>query len=365
MIQHTFKILYFLYKSKKNSSGQCPIYCRVTVNREKTQFSTHKFINVKDWDSKRQIVKGRSTENNEVNICLETLKQRIRNKETELMKMGKEVTILKIKNSLEGKTVFKKGIISVADYHQQIIVGKLNKGYSQSSVSSYQATVKYIREFIRQHYKCSDLPLSEIEYNFILEFEGYVKGNTDCKQNGTMKHIQRLKRIINFAIENEWLDRNPFLRYKSKFEPTNRTYLTLDELNKIEQKDFSIPRLQLVKDLFVFACYTGKGYKDMMNLSPLNISIRLNGKKWLVGERSKTNVQSDVPLLPKPLEIIERYKTHPERINNGRLFPSDYVQHTGDSKKFTYIETFSFFFGKHFIPPSLQQSPQCGFRVHT
>ncbi|MBI4945925.1 MAG: phage integrase SAM-like domain-containing protein [Bacteroidetes bacterium] len=311
MKRHTFNILFWLYKSKKNSAGESPIYCRITVNGIQTQLSTHRYIKPLDWNSAKGMVKGRSDEAVEHNKYLEALKQKIRNKETELMKLGRDVTARSIKSSLDGNTVNKKGIVEVADYHQAIIESKLNKGYSQSSISSYTATVKYIKAFIRHHYKCADLSLSEIEYNFILEFEKYVKGHTDCNQNGTMKHIQRLKRIIHFSIENEWLDRSPFMRYKAKYERTNREFLTLDELTKIEQKDFSIPRLQLVKDLFVFACYTGKGYKDMMNLKPENISIRLYGKKWLVGERSKTNVQSDVPLLPKPLEIIERYTPYP------------------------------------------------------
>lgn len=335
-----------------NSEEESPVYCRITINGERAELSTHRYIKEKNWDSSKGLAKGRTQDKVDLNDFIATFTQKIKVHETQLMKLGREVTASNIKNALSENTTVKKGIVEIAEYHQQTIHSKIGKGYSGNTVEHYKTTERYIKEFIREHYKCPDFPFSEVKHNFIVEFELYIKGHTTCMQNGTMKHIVRLKRITNFAIENGWLDKSPFLRYKAKYERTNRQFLTLDELTKIERKEFSIPRLQLVKDLFVFACYTGKGYKDMMNLTPENISIRLNGKKWLVGERSKTNVLSDVPLLYKPLEIIERYQTHPEVLNSGKLFPTisnqklnAYLKEVADLSEVS--KALTFYIGRH------------------
>jgi len=144
---------------------------------------------------------------------------------------------------------------------------------------------------------------------------------TPCRNNTLMKHIERIRKIVNLAIKNEWLERDPFMKYKLAFTRTTREFLSADELASIEAKEFSISRLQFTKDLFVFSCYTGLSYIDSFNLTLQNISLGIDGEYWITTYRQKTDQPVRIPLLPKAMAIIEKYKDHPAVIANGKLLP--------------------------------------------
>ncbi len=137
-----------------------------------------------------------------------------------------------------------------------------------------------------------------------------------------MKHIERLRKMVSLAFKMEWLDKDPFIKFEAKYEKKERGFLTLEELQSIENKVFMIQRLQLIKDLFVFSCYTGLSYGDVMNLTTDNICKGIDGKQWIYSKREKTNVPVKIPILSKALDIIKKYESHPNRINKQTLFPT-------------------------------------------
>jgi site-specific recombinase XerD len=164
-----------------------------------------------------------------------------------------------------------------------------------------------------------------LSYKFITDFEYYLRNKTPEKgpkalnNNGLMKHIERFCKMINLAVRMEWIDRNPFHAYQLKFDKVEREYLTKDELARIEAKKFNIVRLQVVQDLFVFSCYTGLAYIDVFNLTPVNLIEKSENNIWIVTNRQKTNEPARVPLLPKALAIIEKYKGHPQALAEGKV----------------------------------------------
>ncbi len=127
--------------------------------------------------------------------------------------------------------------------------------------------------------------------------------------------------MINMAIRNEWIERDPFAKFQARFIRNDREFLSQEELAAIEVKEFKILRLQWAKDLFVFSCYTGLAYCDVMGLTKENISIGIDGDYWIMTSRKKTNQPVRVPLLPKALELIEKYKSHPKALVMGTVFP--------------------------------------------
>src|SRR5690606_19161949 len=139
--------------------------------------------------------------------------------------------------------------------------------------------------------------------------------------NGVMKHLERLKKMTSLAVRLEWIPRDPFEKYQLKFHRVDREYLEEDELEAIENKEFKIIRLQWIRDLFVFSCYTGLAYVDTMNLTPDNISIDVEGEYWIITTRQKTGLPLRILILPKALEIIEKYRNHPRALEKGTLFP--------------------------------------------
>jgi site-specific recombinase XerD len=137
-----------------------------------------------------------------------------------------------------------------------------------------------------------------------------------------MKHIQRLRRMVTLAYHMEWIDRDPFVKFKPKLEKKEREFLTEKELERIEQFSTSIERLAVVKDLFVFGCYTGICYGDIMDLNKSNVVRGIDGNLWLMANRNKTGTPFKIPILPVAEKLINKYQNHHRTHFNGKLLPS-------------------------------------------
>lgn len=198
---------------------------------------------------------------------------------------------------------------------------------SRNTLQHYQTTAKYLFRFLNENQNSSDIPLNQLNYKTIAEFESYLRAyhpvdhHKSLANNGVMKHLQRLRKMVNMAVKLEWIDKSPFENYKLSFKKTERPYLTQDELAAIEAQIFSIERLQSVKDLFIFACYTGLAYIDVYKLTSKNLVKGIDGNDWIHTKREKTDTPVHIPLLPQAITIIKRYRNHVRALHEGTLFP--------------------------------------------
>lgn len=197
----------------------------------------------------------------------------------------------------------------------------------KDTLRSYKTSQRYILEFIKGKYKTSDVYLENLNYQFIIGFENFLR-NYACKKslrkignNTTIKHIKRLRKMINMAIALEWLNKDPFIKFKAKLEKREREFLTQIELKFIEDYESKISRLDLVKDLFLFSCYTGIAYADIMELTNKNILKGIDGNLWIETTRVKTKTTVRLPLLEVPETILSKYKTDIRAIAIDKLFP--------------------------------------------
>ncbi len=126
--------------------------------------------------------------------------------------------------------------------------------------------------------------------------------------------------MINVAIRNEWLTKDPFAKFQGRFIRKDRGFLNEAEIERLEQKVFAIERLSWARDLFVFSIYTGLAYCDVMALTEQNLTIGIDGKHWIITARKKTAQSVRFPILPKALEILLKYKSDPRAISSGTLF---------------------------------------------
>src|SRR5690606_22500911 len=139
--------------------------------------------------------------------------------------------------------------------------------------------------------------------------------------NGVMKHLERLKKLANMAVTMDWLEKDPFSKYRLHLDKVERGHLSKEELAVLEKKNFSIVRLQSVLDMLLFSCYTGLAYVDISKLSREHICKGIDGKDCLMTKREKTNTLVKVPLLPQAVQLISKYKNHPAAVANETLFP--------------------------------------------
>lgn len=157
-------------------------------------------------------------------------------------------------------------------------------------------------------YPAKDIYLRQLKYEFITGFEHYIrttpiKANDPCTNNGTMKHLERLRKMVTWAAKNEWIDRDPFSNFKLNFKKTEREHLTAAELNAVIATEMPSASLQKVRDLFLFSCYTGLAFTDLMELKPVHIIEGTNYTKRISTTRAKTDVWVNVPLLQPAAEI--------------------------------------------------------------
>jgi len=182
-------------------------------------------------------------------------------------------------------------------------------------------------EYILKEYEETDIFLSKLDYSFVIGFEDFLRsyvpkpGQSKIGNNTAMKHIKRLRRMVTLAYRMEWLDRDPFVNFKMKIEKKEREFLTSEELNSIEDFNSSIERLVVVKDLFVFSCYTGISYGDIVELTSNNIVIGIDGNPWIMADRVKTGIPFKIPLLHQAQALVEKYKDHLRTQSSINLLP--------------------------------------------
>lgn len=309
------------HTSKQNDS-LLPIYFRITVNGQRAEISTGESTTSDQWSQPKNRVKGYGEKIQIINARLDSLLIKAKKACQYLMDKDKLISAVTIKNQMLGIGPNFQTIIKCFESFVKEITLKIGSEYEPGTLKNYNVTLGHLKEFISKQYHVNDIPLKDLNYKFITEFELMCKTDWNCKRSSTSaKHIQRIRKVISIAIANEWLEKDPFILYKGKQEKATIKFLTQEELKALEEKEFEIERLDRVRDIFIFSCYTGYAYSDVEKFSPNDIVTGMDGLKWIYTDRAKNESKSNVPLLPKALAIIEKYKSHPEVINKNRLLP--------------------------------------------
>jgi integrase/recombinase XerD len=265
---NTFGISFFLKKDKAKNE-KIPIYARITVDKKYCDVSLKYDVAIENWNQKKGMAKGKSKEIQNLNTFLEQIRSRLVECYQELQLRKKLITAEAVKKLYLGEEEKEHSLMNVFEYHNSEMKRELEPGTQKN----YGTTKRYLESFLKQKFNTSDIYLSHLNYKFLADFVKFVKENPldpkkPCTQNGTMKHVERLRKVVNLSIKNEWLERDPFLKFSPHFVKKDRGFLLLEEIEAIENKVFSIDRLKLVKDRFVFSCYTGLAYADAMKLVP-------------------------------------------------------------------------------------------------
>lgn len=317
-MKSTFRILFYLKRDKQKVDGTIPIWCRITVDGQVTRFNSKLDINPEIWDSKSARAIGRTKEAIEANSLLETIKASIYKVYHELQTRENNVNAERIKNAFLGFEIKSQTILELFKRHNEDIEKLVGINKTKATLQKYEIAYKRVSDFIRQQYNCSDISLKDINHQFLCDFEIYLMTSCKCASNTTAKFLQRLRTIIILAKNNGWIHTDPFANYKIRFKKVDRGYLTHEQIEIIIQKTFATKRLEHVRDIFIFSCYTGLAYIDVKNLRETSIRTSFDGNLWIMGKREKTGVNFNVPLLDIPKQILDKYAG---TLPNGMLLP--------------------------------------------
>jgi site-specific recombinase XerD len=320
-MQSKISILFYAKRAKSTSDGLVPIYLRVTVNGQRIEQSTKRYVEPIKWSSEQGKMKGNSEEARALNTYLDILKAKVYDIQKEIIHDGEVANFENIRNKLLGLETRKRMLVPIFEDHNKKVEALLNDEFAPGTLERYRTSLKHTVDFLQWKYKISDIDITKIDHSFVTEYEFYLRSEKKCANNTAVKYIKNFGKIIRICIANGWIDKNPFVNYKSKVKEVERVFLVEEELQTMADKEFQIERLNQVKDIFLFSCFTGLAYIDVKKLTKNNINIGIDGERWIFTNRQKTDTKSNIPLLPMAEQIIAKYKDHPQCINEGKLLP--------------------------------------------
>jgi site-specific recombinase XerD len=314
-------ILFYGSIARTTQNKLLPIYMRVTINGERFETSSHRYLESNKWSAAAGKAKGNTDEVRSINNYLDMLKQKAYNFQKELIQEGRPVNIENFKDKWLGKSNKPVMLIEIFQQHNDQVVELIGKDFAPGTVERYKTSLSHTRSFMQWKYKISDIDIRKLNYEFISGYEFWLKSVRRCNHNSTMKYLANFKKIVILCLKNGWLSKDPFVGFKLSKKEVVREFLTKEEMQLILSKQFVSERIGQVRDIFLFSCYTGLAYADVKKLKRSEIITGVDGEKWVFTSRQKTNTASRIPLLSQALQIIEKYTDHPQCDAADRLLP--------------------------------------------
>lgn len=318
MKRNTFRILFYLKRNTLKKNGLGSIMCRITINGTISQFSCKLEVDEKSWDVKSGKISGRSFVAQEINQQLDKIRIGIVKAYHEVIERDGYATAEKVKCLFQGVGQGCKTLLSLFKQYNENYSKQVGKIKSQRSYWKYCTVYNHLHEFIRYRYNIEDIALRELSTTFMTDFELYLRTEKNHSTNTVWSYMMPLRSVIYDAINRGWLQRNPFYAYRIAREETQREFLTGEEITMFINKSLKRKNYELVRDLFIFCCFTGFSWRDMYNLTNDNLLISFDGHLWIKTNRQKTKTETNMRLLDTAKHIIEKYKDVAE---NNKLLP--------------------------------------------
>lgn len=309
-----------LKKTKSRIDGKCPVYVRCTMNYQRFELSTGIFTYPELWDNDRQQVAGRSEESKILNNRLNQISNRVQDVYSQLESKGEPFSTLNVKDKLLGLSN-EKGVLEILDIIINGIESRVGNDYSEGTLKHYKTTSERLIEFLKKKFGRNDIDLSLVDYSFLDSFDIYLKTKYQLRPNTALTYHKHLKKALNTGIAMNLISHNPYSSFKVSRNETHRDYLTIQELEQIRNKQINTFRMETIRDIFIFACYTGLGYAELKKLNNTHIQQGNDGGEWIVIDRTKTDIRCRIPLLPQVKAILQKYENFPLTQNSWKLLP--------------------------------------------
>ena len=219
-------------------------------------------------------LKGKTDLARSVNSHLDSLLNDVVEAEKDLRVHREVVNYFNMKRKLTGDTGRQRMLVPIFKEHNKRIQALVPSGeYAQGTVDRYTTSLSHTIKFLEWKFKISDIAIENIDFAFVTDYDFFLRTERKCANNTTIKYMKNFQKIINECLDNEWITKDPFMKYKPKLKAVDRDFLSEEEIQKIYSKRFLTPRLILVRDIFIFSCFTGLAYIDVEKLTPAHISM--------------------------------------------------------------------------------------------
>jgi site-specific recombinase XerD len=322
MLEKSFGLLFFLKQPKNPETTGKFIYLRITVDGTSKEISTKRIWYSDRWSQAHGRATGNKEDAKTLNVFLESLTAKIHQAKLSLVELNRTITAETLKNIILGNGDDRKKLLQIFKYHNQQIEALVEKGeYSNLTLKRFETTYNHTAAFIKAKYDADDIDIRDLDHDFITEYSFWLKTARNCAHNSAMKYISTVKKIVIECINKKWLREDPFSEFKITQREVEIIPLDNYDLKAISKKPIAIERLALVRDIFLFSCYTGLAYIDVNNLTRDKIVNGIDKKRWIITRRQKTNTSLRIPLLAPALEILERYHDNPKCLLHNTVLP--------------------------------------------
>lgn len=321
MLEKSFGLFFFLKATKNEESALRYVYLRITVDGIPKEVSTKRMWPPARWNADAGRAIGTKEDAKTLNVYLDTMETKVHDIKTSMLQNGVTVTAIAIKEALTGVSDKKRMLLSVFKVHNDNMAKLVGKDFAPATLTRYQTTYDHVANFLKFKYQLDDIALNALNYEFVYEFSIWLKIVRNCSHNTTVKYISNVKKIVLDALRKGWLQKDPFIGFKTTKKKVRKIPLSQLELMAIANKTFVNDRITLVRDIFLFSCFTGLAYADVKKLTYNQVIDGHNNDKWIYTERQKTGTPSRIPLLPQALRIMKKYSNHPRCLMNGCVLP--------------------------------------------
>tara|TARA_R110002049_G_scaffold198437_4_gene368439 strand:+ start:239 stop:1459 length:1221 start_codon:yes stop_codon:yes gene_type:complete len=318
---NSFSTLFYLKDERRDKNGKAGLYLRITVDGRRTSISLNRKIDPSKWDSRMNKLKGKGYEAEELNRFMATIRHKVNKIQHDLIEEGQTFTVHDVKDKYLGKDAKLKMLIQLFDEHNQQMEKLVGVEFALGTYKRYHTTRSHVAEYIKSEYRKNDIPIRDVDLKFIKGFEYFLKVTKDCNHNSALKYVNNFKKIVRIAVGNDWISKDPFYNYKVQFKIVEREFLSKEELQALIDKEIEGDRLNVVRDMFVLCCFTGLAYVDIQTLRPDEIYENADGGFYIKSKRTKTDTGFTIPLLPTAMNIIEKYKDHPQAVVKNCVIP--------------------------------------------
>lgn len=321
MLEKSFGLFFFLKQPKNKRDEERYVYLRITVDGIPKEISLKRLWCTSRWDQTLGRAKGNKEDALKLNAYLDVFIGSVYAAKGKLITEGKSVTSAALKAVLNGSDEIKRKVLVAIDEHNERMATLVGTDYAEGTLERFKTMRAHISTFIKWKYKCDDLELSALNYEFAVELEFWLKSVRKCNHNTTVKYILNFKKVVHEAVRLGWLLRDPFMNFKTTPKEVKRNPLSAAQLTAISDLKIMFKRLDIVRDIFMFSCYTGLAYIDVKQLRRDQIIRKEDGELWLVTQRQKTDIDTRLPLLPHAQRIMEKYQHDDWCIEKGLVLP--------------------------------------------
>jgi site-specific recombinase XerD len=322
-MEKSFGLYFHLKKNKNDHNPEWPIYLQITVNGKECEVSMKRKCEPGKWNVTAGRVEGKTEIAKSINSYLDVVQRKVYDYRKQLFDEDKPLNAENIKMLLQGREINrpKHMLMEIFKLHNDQIRALVGREYAAGTLERYETSYKHTLTFLQSKYKFTDIDITKLNYEFMTEYELWLKSVRKCDHNSTMKYLANFKKIVIRCLKNGWLKQDPFIGFKLTKREVERIALIQNEVDRIAAEFFPIEGTSIVRDIFLFSCYTGLAYADVEKLKKSDIVTGNDGGQWLVSRRQKTDITARIPLLPAALSIINKHANHPKCIAKNLVLP--------------------------------------------